>query len=1045
MKLFHERIADYASAFPAKVAVTDPGGEISYGEMEARSASISGALAVLGVEKGDAVAVYVPYSKEILIGTVSALRAGAVFIPFDPEYPVERLEYMLKDSEAKAILTLRDFWGQKPLSFPEEKVVFLDEPRRENLECARCEGLDEDSPAMLLYTSGTTGNPKGVLHVHRMLLHIVDWMNIHEGAKMNGDTRSGVITSFSFVGTQMFLLGPLSKGGTVCVAPEAARKDMGYLHQFLRQAGVTHIFLPSGLAAIIAEDYDIKGIFIFAAGEKLRNFKTLAPGSFLIDSYGSTETSGVLSKKIYGDEQRILVGKPFVNTRVRIVDEALKPVRPGEAGELLISSAFMSRQYWKLPELTAEKWVQQDGETWFRTGDRAALTPDGDFDLLGRIDNMVKLRGFRIETGEVEAQISSAINQLGRSDVGSVVVAVKTVSGMEQLVCYYEAQTDLDEKAVTEIISKHLTDYMLPKIWMRMDALPRNLNGKVMRGQLPQPERDRKHAHYGALDSEVIARLVYTLEDVLDAAVSISPDDRFTDLGGTSLTAMKYTALLRTQEIRISSAQVLQLNVLRKIAEAAEISYEMLWTKEEYEAVRADFAARGEKILKVLPITPEQDEMLFKQILYPDRFDFRSAVFLQVDSPVLESDLREALDVVSEENEALRSAIVFHDVGVIQQVITDRKIPLEIVDAETFGREKMHEMRSRLLYTPSDLQRSGQVRMIYLRTNGRYLLCALTNCIAFDEENRNAFLARLMGLLESKYPGDESIRGWRELLVDSLTVEQDAAPKETGVKGAETGFVKKAPPDICVYSENEGPKLVFVHTANTGSAAYYRLAARIGSQVSFSVIEPFNLYHPKEARYGIRQIAAHYIEILKRRQPKGPYLLGGWCYGGMVAHEMACQLEQAGEDVRYLFMLDSHATTSERLRKSFKAMSSEVNRTYFETSPLFADLREAGMLEDMIRNATHTSEDMVKHIPSVFHGNVLYFKPDQLPSGVSRESRQYWKKMMGFEAGNYEKYCCPDKLRIVHTPHEHDLMMDDPSLDIIVPEMMKAIEESIEE
>jgi hypothetical protein len=122
-------------------------------------------------------------------------------------------------------------------------------------------------------------------------------------------------------------------------------------------------------------------------------------------------------------------------------------------------------------------------------------------------------------------------------------------------------------------------------------------------------------------------------------------------------------------------------------------------------------------------------------------------------------------------------------------------------------------------------------------------------------------------------------------------------------------------------------------------------------------------------------------------------------------------------------------------------MSSQVDRSYFETSPLFADLREAGMLEDMIRNSEHSSEDMMNHMPSVFHGNVLYFKPDQLPSGIPEKSRRYWEKMMGFEAGNYEHYCVPGKLRTVHTPHEHDLMMDDQSLDIIVPELMKAVKE----
>ncbi len=1039
MKLFHELIAEYAAAFPDKAAAVDPRGEISYGEMERLSYGFSRVLAALGTETGDAVAVYVPYTGEILLGAVSALRAGAVFIPFDCEYPVERLTFMLEDSGAKAILTTRELWEQKPLGFPEERVVFMDEPPSQEQKDVHCETLSDNSPAMLLYTSGTTGKPKGVLHIHKMLLHIADWMNVHEGAEMDGSTRSGVITSFSFVGTQMFLLGPLSKGGTVCIAPEAARKDLGYLHSFLAEQHITHIFVPSGLAAILAEDHDISGIFVFAAGEKLRNFRPLVPGNFLIDSYGSTETSGVLSKKVYGDETRILVGKPFTNTKTMIADEAMKPVKPGEAGELLISSEFMSRQYWKLPELSREKWIELDGTTWFRTGDRALLTAEGDHDILGRIDNMVKLRGFRIETGEVEAQVSAAAIKLGRSDVKQVVVTVKTVGGVENLVCYYESGQELDSQAVTEEIAKNLTEYMIPKLWVRMDAMPRNANGKVMRGELPQPRRQRKNSHYEALDSEVLARLVYTLEDLLDTSVSFSPEDRFTDLGGTSLIAIKYSALLREQGIRISSAQVLRLNVLRSIAEAADIAYEQLWTEKEYRMIREDFAARGEKILKVLPITPEQDDMLFKQILYPDRFDFRSAAFFQVDSPVSEKDLREVLDIVSEENEALRSAIVFHDVGVIQQVITDRKIPLEISDSEAIGSREMFETQNRLLCSPTDLQRTCPVQVIYLRTEGRYMLCVLTNRTAFDQTKRSVFLARLMGLLEERYPEDEAIHGWRELLEESLTESTGDAAEHKGEISTEK------PPDICVYSENDGPKTVFIHTANTGSSAYYRLAARIGSKVSFSVIEPFNLYHQDEARYGIKQIAEKYIEILKRRQPQGPYILGGWCYGGVIAHEMACQLEKAGDDVRYLFLLDSHATTNEQLRSSFKAMSMQVDRTYFETSPLFADLREAGMLEAVIQNSMHSSEDMMNHDPSVFHGNVLYFKPDQIPSGISEESRRYWKRMMGFEAGNYERYCEPDKLRIVHTPHEHDLMMDDPSLNIIVPEMMKAIEESKKE
>ena len=242
-----------------------------------------------------------------------------------------------------------------------------------------------------------------------------------------------------------------------------------------------------------------------------------------------------------------------------------------------------------------------------------------------------------------------------------------------------------------------------------------------------------------------------------------------------------------------------------------------------------------------------------------------------------------------------------------------------------------------------------------------------------------------------------------------------------------------------MYSENSGLHMTFVHTGNTGSEAYYRLASRIRDRISFSVIEPFNLYHMEQATYGIPNIAARYIDILKRHQPEGPYILGGWCYGGIIAHEMACQLERSGEDVQYLFMLDSHAVTTETLRGMADSMYSASGREYFETSPLFADLRESGMLEAMITNSQHVYYDMAHHAPSFFNGPVTYFKPDEVPAESSGNARKYWERMMEFKAGNYENFCNRELFRIIHTPHEHDLMMDDPSLDIIVPEIYRAI------
>ncbi len=1037
MKLIHEQITEHAAAFPDKTALSDAYGEMSYRALEEKSAAVSAALSVRGVQPGDAVAVYVPYVKEIMLGAVAAWRTGCIFIPLDEAYPEKRLEYILEDAQAAAVLTMRAFWQQKPLHYPTENVLFLDEiPAAEPPVCA-CGTLTDASPAMLLYTSGTTGKPKGVLHSHRFLLHIADFLKVHSDAMLNADTRSGVMSSFPFVATMVFLIGPLHYGGTVCIAPVVARRDMGYLYQFIKEAHVTHIFMPSSLAAIMAEDYDLRGVFVFAAGEKLRNFRALVPGNALINMYGSTETSAIISKRIEGNEERILVGQPYGNTTAVVVDENLHPVDTDTPGELLVSNDYMSSGYYKLPEQSAEKWFEKDGRRWFRTGDRAVCTPGGDIDILGRTDNMVKLRGFRIETGEVEAQIANALTRTGRTDVGQLVVVIKSVNGADHLSCYYEAPRALDKKEITAEIAGYLAEYMVPDIWVRMDALPRNLNGKVMRKELPQPKRERRTI--GVLDSEVVTRVLMTAADVLGTDYLIGPDDKFTELGGTSLNAMEYAVALREQGIKISGARILQYNVLRKIADMAEVAYEQLWPHEEYEAIREDFASHGEHIEKALPISSTQDEMLFEQIIYPESTIFKSAFFLQVDSLVAEQHLRHALEVVAQENEELRSAIVFHNTSVIQQVITDRQIPLQMVEADTSSIEELEALRQKTLNTPVDLQYDSMMKVLCVHAEGMSYLYFLTHSIAISDEQLRTYIARLMEVLEKAYPDDTSISGWYEILEFARTLDGSENPDPPAARKP-LGLTKDVPPDICVYSENDGPKVVFVHTGNTGSSAYYRLANEIGDKVSFAVIEPYNLYHPETAVYGIKHIAANYIRILKAYQPEGPYILGGWCYGGVVAHEMACQLTQAGEEVKQLFMLDSHALGNTRLRELSKGMLSELNADYFETCPLFAELRESGMLEAMVNNAAHVSEDLYHHIPSMYHGSVTYFKPDQVPAGVTGDNLKYWNKMMQYEAGNYENYCERDKMQIIHTPHEHDLMMDDASLAIIVPAFFKSID-----
>lgn len=245
---------------------------------------------------------------------------------------------------------------------------------------------------------------------------------------------------------------------------------------------------------------------------------------------------------------------------------------------------------------------------------------------------MIKLRGFRIDTVEVEAQIARAITRTGQTGVGAAVVVKKTVHGSENLCCYYEAELPLDQEAVTREIAQSLPEYMLPNFWIRMDALPRNTNGKVLRDQLPQPEMARKAVC--EIEDEVVSRIAQAAAEALGLEEAVGPEDSFVALGGTSLTAVLMAQQLENRGVRVSVAQILRLDVIERIAEAAEAIWEGSWTPSEFDAVRAEYEERGEQIQKILPLSPRQDRMVYECTVHPDWNGGMEAVLLQMDSSI---------------------------------------------------------------------------------------------------------------------------------------------------------------------------------------------------------------------------------------------------------------------------------------------------------------------------------------------------------------------------------------------------------------------------
>lgn len=234
-------------------------------------------------------------------------------------------------------------------------------------------------------------------------------------------------------------------------------------------------------------------------------------------------------------------------------------------------------------------------------------------------------------------------------------------------------------------------------------------------------------------------------------------------------------------------------------------------------------------------------------------------------------------------------------------------------------------------------------------------------------------------------------------------------------------------PLVYVYSSHEDKApLVFIHTGSTGSEAYYALANDIKDCCSFSVIEQYNIYHPDDVQEGIPSIAAKYIEILKQQQPHGPYNLGGWCYGGMIAYEMACQLMEAGEDMGSLILIDTYVMNSDYDRKLVVVNQVEnINREYYENSPLFEDFRGRGMIEEIIENSRRVGRNMADFAPRTYAGRVHYFKATQIAENLSTSQRTYFAHIIREQAGGMEKYVPSHQLTIYDIPEHHDGMMSD--------------------
>jgi len=731
----HELVEAQARRSPAAPAVVFAGDRLTYAELDARANRLAHRLRALGCGPESRVAVALERSPDLPVALLAALKAGGAYVPLDPDYPAGRLAFMLADARPAVLVTTERLRALLPVP-ADLPTVCIDAERalleRESAASPAVPG-DDRRLAYVIYTSGSTGRPKGAMVHHRGIRNRLLWMQ--EAYRLTAADTVLQKTPFSFDVSVWELFWPLLAGARLVLARPGAHREASELVELIEGEAVSVLhFVPSMLQVFLGEPAVAQGAacrtlrLIVASGEALpielaQRCCALLPGAELHNLYGPTEASvDVTSWHCRPGDPAAPIGRPMANTRIHLLDPALRPVPLGVAGELVIGGVHVGRGYLARPDLTAERFVPdplspRPGERLYRTGDLARHLPGGAVEYLGRIDHQVKIRGFRIELGEIEAAL------LARPEVQEAIV----VAADARLAAYL-VPAPSHEIAVAELrgaLARTLPEHMMPAVWMVLPALPLSPNGKVDREALPAPEAPAGGG-FAAARTPLERLLAHSCAQVLGLERA-GLNDSFFALGGDSIRGAIFINQLQERlGLRLPLVALFRFPVLADLAAHLAASHPGLaagdcapGTAEAGWTIPRLPRGAGED----LPLSFAQQRLWFVDRANPGLGIYNSPVVVRLAGDLDPAAMARALAAVTRRHEVLRAT--FHEVGgvPVQRITAPAPFPLPVADLSAVPAAVREATASRLAAAeserPFELSRGPLLRGLLLRLEER--------------------------------------------------------------------------------------------------------------------------------------------------------------------------------------------------------------------------------------------------------------------------------------------------------------------------------------